>query len=254
MKSKPSPGQTEVLGVRFDRVTIDQALERVGQAIAERRFFHVVTPGPEFVMLARQNDRYRQLLRNADLSLTDGAGIVLAAKILGRPALRRITGNDLVDGVFRQSEQRGWRIACYGIRHPATASRIAESIRRQYPRVQLVMVESGWRHWRRLSDSLVGWKIRRSRADVVLVALGAPEQEFWIDRNHRRFGSTTVAIGIGGALDYFAGTIPRAPKFLRAVGLEWLIRLIIQPRRRWRRMVTAVIEFPAAVIREMVHA
>ncbi len=239
-----------ILGIPFDRVTLDGALERVADAIQTRRFCQIVTPGPEFLMRAQHDPQFRSVLQRAELSLPDGAGVVLAARMLGLPRLERVTGNDLLDAVLKQAAAERWRVFFFGSLRPGAVELAARRAVRRYPGVDIVGAESGFRGDARVPDAEVCRRIRRSRADVLFVALGAPEQELWIARHRHELGRVVVAAGIGGAIDYLSGVVRRAPPAVRAIGLEWFLRLLAQPRRRYRRIVTAVWEFPLAVLRE----
>lgn len=245
-----SAQRPRILDIPFDRVSRREVVARVEDAISAKSFCHIVTPGPEFLMLSRRHPAFRKVLTSAELSLPDGIGIVFAARALGISGIRRVTGNDLLHDVCRAAQQKRWRVFFYGSHREGAVARAAARAVRRYPGITIAGAESGFRHWLKVPDAVVCWRIRRAKPDILFVALGAPEQELWIARNRHRLGRVTVAAGIGGALDYLAGAIPRAPALVRLFGLEWLVRLLMQPRRRWWRIVTAVILFPAAVIRE----
>lgn len=248
MTSRPT-----ILDIPFDSADLVSVVQRVGSAIARRTFCHIVTPGPEFLMRARHDRIFRLVLQSAELSLPDGMGVVLAAKALHGKKLTRITGNDLVHGICTEAARQHWRVYLFGSLRPGSVTRAASAVVKKYPGLTIVGAESGFRHGTRISDAIACWRIRRAHADVLFVSFGAPEQDVWIARNKHRLGTVMVAAGIGGAIDYLAGTLPRAPRLVRRLGLEWLVRLALQPRRRWRRIVTAVVEFPCAVVRQKFH-
>jgi N-acetylglucosaminyldiphosphoundecaprenol N-acetyl-beta-D-mannosaminyltransferase len=242
-----------ILGIPFDPVTMEEAINRVAAAISKHIFCQIVTPGPEFIMRAQHDVAFAEVIRSAELSLPDGMGVVFAAKALGLPPLTRVTGNDLMDGIFDEAVKKNWRVYLYGTLREGAIARAAAAAVKKYPGLHIVGADSGFRRWLRVPDTVACWRIRRSKADVLFVALGAPAQDLWIARNRHRLGNVMVAAGIGGAIDYLSGALPRAPKLFQMLGLEWLVRLIMQPRRRWRRIVTAVIKFPAAVVREKIR-
>lgn len=200
-------------------------------------------------MAARHHARFQSILSRADLSLPDGFGLVLAARFLGLPRLARISGMDFLSAMLERAADQGWRIFFFGAQ-PGVAEQAVAKLLKRYPRLGVAGVESGWRHWLRLPDVYVCWRIRRARPDILLVALGAPQQELWIDANRQRLGSIRVAMGVGGAFDFWSGRIRRAPRLLQRLGLEWMWRLLQEPRRRGQRIVTAVVRFPLAVLRE----
>lgn len=243
------PARQTILGIPFDATSLAGAVERTLQAIDDRAVFHVVTPGPEFLMTSQHHQRFADVLRRADLSLPDGMGVIFASKILGQTGLRRVPGMDFLDGLLRAAASGGLEVFMYGAM-PGVAEAAAKRLTKQYAGLKIVGVESGFRGWIRVPESFVTWRIRRSRAAVLLVALGAPEQELWIDRNRYQLGSVRVAMGVGGAFDFWSGLVARAPKLMQRFGLEWAWRLLQQPHRRWRRIVTATWSFMIAVLNE----
>lgn len=241
--------RTIILGIPFDVVTLPQAVDRLARALEHETFCHAVTAGPEFLMMAKTNESFRDVLTRAELVVPDGIGVVLAAHLLGKDSLHRVTGMDLLRKLFQLASREGWRIFLYGAM-PGVAERVAARIAKEYRGASIVGVDSGFRRWFRIPDRVLCWKIRRSKADIVLVALGAPQQELWIDCHRHEFGNVRIAIGVGGAFDYLAGVVPYPLKVVRLLGMEWLWRLVRQPRLRWRRIIAAVVEFPLAVLRE----
>ncbi|MBI5405221.1 MAG: WecB/TagA/CpsF family glycosyltransferase [Candidatus Kerfeldbacteria bacterium] len=238
-----------ILGIPFDATSLADAVARTQAALGGRTVFHVVTPGPEFLMTSRHHQRFAEVLRQADLSLPDGMGVIVAAKILGQAGLRRIPGMDFLDGLLRAAVSGGVAVFLYGAM-PGVAEAAAKRLTKQYVGLKIAGIESGFRGWIRVPESFVAWRIRRSRAAVLLVALGAPEQELWIDRNRSQLGSVRVAMGVGGAFDFWSGQVARAPQLMQRLGLEWAWRLLQQPRQRWRRIVTATWSFMIAVLNE----
>ncbi len=200
-------------------------------------------------MAARHHLDFQSILSRADLSLPDGFGVVLAARFLGLPRLTRISGMDFLSAMLERAEHQGWQVFFFGAQ-PGVAEQAVVKLLKRYPRLPVAGTESGWRHWLRLPDAYVCWRIRRARPDILLVALGAPQQELWIDANRQRLGSVRVAMGVGGAFDFWSGRIRRAPRLVQRLGLEWLWRLLQEPRARWPRIMTAVFLFPLTMLRE----
>lgn len=241
--------RTSILGIPFDAVTRPAAVERVAGAIHGRQLFHVVTAGPEFVMAAKNNEQFRRVLQSADLSIPDGFGIILASRLLGRSRLQRVSGMDFLSALIQRAAVDGWGVFLFGA-SSGIAEQAAAYLLRQHPSLKVVGVDSGFRSGWRLPDKFITWRIRRSGAQLLLVALGAPKQEVWIDQHRRTLGRVRIAVGVGGAFDFWSGVISRSPRLLQQIGLEWLWRLFQEPRRRWPRIVTAIWRFPLAVLRE----
>lgn len=236
-----------ILGVKINALNLEQALEKVKIFINSNRTNLVVTPNPEFLLCARKNEPFKRILNAADLSLPDGAGLVWAARYLGLPRVTRLTGTDFVWQLTRYASENNLSIYLLGGER-GVAKKAAQSLMTQFPRLKIVGATSGYDQQSRMRDDakLVSL-INRARPDILLVALGAPNQELWISRNKDKFNSVRVAMGVGGAFDYLAKVVPRAPQFMRSAGLEWLFRLIIQPSRI-KRIYNAVIKFPIIII------
>lgn len=243
------PERPTILGIPFNVTTPESAVQQTIAALDGQKLFHVVTPGPEFLMASRHHARFADVLRRSDLSLPDGMGIVFASKILGHNGLRRIPGMSYLDGVLRAAAKHGTGIFLYGAM-PGVADAAARRLVQRWPSLKIAGVESGFRGWIRVPESFITWRIRRSGASILFVALGAPQQELWIDRHRDQLGSVRIAMGVGGAFDFWSGQIKRAPVVMQRLGLEWAWRFLQQPRQRWRRIITATWSFMIAVLQE----
>ncbi len=217
--------KTDVMGVAFDDLTMDQAVER-GLALATGEgYAYAVTPNPEIVMMARKDPDYARTLAGAGLTLADGIGVIYAAKLLGRPLKGRVPGVDFAGGLMAEMAKRGLKLFLLGAK-PGVAEQAAEHLTRQYPGLSVCGVHDGYFQ----EDAPVVAAVKDSGADVLFVCLGAPKQERWMARNGPATGAH-LAVGLGGALDVFAGAVKRAPETWQRLGLEWLYRLIKEPRR-----------------------
>ncbi len=221
-----------ILGVRVDDVTMEEALQRVEAMVVAGGAHQVVTVNPEFIMRAQEDGVFRQVLDEADLAIPDGQGLLLAARFLGQPLRERVAGSDMVPALAQRSARQGHRLYLLGAA-PGVAERAAAELARRYPGVQVVGTYAGSPAVSE-EDGIVA-RIQAARPDFLFVAYGAPAQDLWIHRNQPRL-QVPVAIGIGGTLDFIAGVRKRAPVWMRRWGLEWLFRLIQEPRR-WRRML-----------------
>lgn len=217
--------RTEILGVGFDDVTVKEAADRGGALLAQPGFHYVVTPNPELVNMARGDEDYRNILNGADLVLPDGIGVVYAAKILGRPLKGRCPGIDFGAALMEQMAADQKRLFLLGAK-PGVAVAAAQNLKERYPGLRLCGTHDGY-----FQDSApVAEEIRDSGADVVFVCLGAPKQERWMAEFGPRTGAR-LAVGMGGALDVFAGVVERAPESWQKRNLEWLYRLTREPKR-----------------------
>ena len=240
----------EVLGVRVDDVTYDEALSLLQGALAARAPSVVTTPNPEIVMLARRHPAFRAVLNRSALNIPDGIGLLFAARMVGRRLRQHVQGTDLVLRLAAINfspgsalEPRRWFLLGG---HGDVAARAAAALVRQFPSLTIAGAMPG--SPLESDDAEVCAAIRAAGpVDVLLVAYGAPKQELWLDRNLAALG-IPVGIGVGGVFNYLSGDAPRAPAWLRRLHLEWLHRLISQPWR-WRRQL-ALPQFAALVVVE----
>lgn len=235
-----------ILGVAVDNITEDQAMAWIADYIAAGRPHHVVTVNPEFVMAARRNPAFRRVLRAADLATPDGFGLLLAARLQGARFRGRVTGIELTERLAREAAQRGWRLFLLGAA-PGVAERAATALAARNPGLVIAGCYAG--SPRPADEPHIRALIARAQPDVLLVAYGHPQQDLWIARNQPLL-RVPVAIGVGGTFDELAGVVPRAPALLHRLGLKWVYRLYKQPWR-WRRIITAVPLFLAAVVADI---
>ncbi|MBU2613041.1 WecB/TagA/CpsF family glycosyltransferase [Patescibacteria group bacterium] len=204
----------------------------------------IVTANPEILLAAKREAGYWQTVRQADLRLVDGVGLQLAGRLAGASP-KRMTGVALAERLVALAAERGWNVALVG-GGGGVADTAAWKLRKRYPTLTIVAEQGG-----AVDDSGVGdavndetvHRLTLQTPDVLLVAFGHPKQEEWIRRNLDALPGVKVAVGIGGTFDYWTGTAAMAPTVIRRIGLEWLWRLIREPRR-WRRILDAVVVFP----------
>ena len=217
--------KTEVLGVAFDNVTMEQAAELGGAMLEENKFHYVVTPNPEFVLAAEKDEEFRKVLNAADLVIPDGIGVVYSAKILGTPLAERVPGIEFAGKMLEKLNELGGRLFLLGAK-PGVAEKAGANIVQQYPNIVLCGTQDGY--FKDEEDVIL--KVAAARPDLLFVCLGAPKQEKWMARWGQHTGAR-LAIGLGGALDVYAGNVERAPEAWQKAGLEWAYRLKKEPQR-----------------------
>ncbi len=266
------PQKIHIAGVNFDPVRYDQALDRIAALIQSGVQHYGVTPNPEMLLNASRDPEFRNILNGASLSVADGVGVLWAATFLqkasGLPAWlrllwlplslamvllaparlrqvlpQRVAGSDLLFGIAERSQNAGWRIFLLGAA-PGVAEAARQALLKKYPHANIAGSYAG-------SPKAQDWEAVRScihdaQPNVLLIAYGSPAQERWIAEHLAKLPSVRFAMGIGGAFDFAAGRIRRAPKAFQRLGLEWLWRLVLQPSR-WRRIVNATWRFAGLV-------
>jgi N-acetylglucosaminyldiphosphoundecaprenol N-acetyl-beta-D-mannosaminyltransferase len=216
-----------VLGVRVHRVSMQDTLRCIEGWIAERVPRMVITADANALVLAQQDSEFRALLQTADLVTPDGAGLIWAARRLGQPFPERVPGVELVAQLARLSHEQGYRLYFVGAA-PGVAQRAAEHLRETFPNAQIVGTQHGY--FQPHEEPAILAQIRATRPDVLLVGMGMPRQEKWIARHKDALG-VPVSVGVGGSFDVYAGVVKRAPRWMQRYGLEWLWRLMQDPRK-----------------------
>ena len=217
-----------IFGVRVDEMGMAEALRRVEEAPGDGPFL-VVSINPEILMHARQDPAYRAALNRASLNIPDGVGVLVAARFHRRPLPERVPGIDLAQAFLARGRRR---VFLYG-GLPGVAEAAARYLSSLNPKLEVVGVAHGFQDGE--GDRRVREEIRARAPDVLLVGLGFPKQELWLDR-HRPELPVRVAMAVGGSFDIWSGRKRRAPPFVRRLGFEWAYRLITEPRRV-RRML-----------------
>ncbi len=222
-----------MLGLPVDAITYDDLLATIGEWIdSPGRARQICTTNPEFMIMAQDDSHFRGILRQADLCVADGVGLLWAAKRQGNPLPGRVTGSDGVPIIAQEAAKRGWKLFLLGA-GPGIAEQTAEILVERYPGLQIVGTHGG--SPAASEEDAIVRRVNASGADILFVAYGAPNQDKWIARNVPRL-HVSVAMGVGGTFDFIAGVVPRAPEWMRHMGIEWLFRLIRQPWRI-RRML-----------------
>ncbi len=221
-----------ILGIPVHDITYAETLDWFAEAIAADAARQVCTVNPEFVMRAQYDKEFRRVLSEADLCLPDGQGLLWAARARRKPLRERVAGSTLTWRIAARAAESGWRLYLLGAAE-GVAERAAEILAAHYPRLNVVGTYSGSPQPEEAARIIA--RVREAQPDILFVAYGAPQQDFWIAR-HLAELSVPVMMGVGGSLDFVTGTAVRAPEWLQRLGLEWLHRLIIDPWR-WRRML-----------------
>ena len=230
----------ELFGIPLDRIDNEQALEKINQLIENRKPSYLITPDTLAMLKARKDKQYFQITREADLVTPDGAGILWATSMLKKPLIERITGIDLINKICQLAIDKNYRIYLLGAK-PGVVSKAKENIEKRYPEIQIVGYHHGYlqdNSTKKMnsndrsvsSERAIIRDIRNKKPDLLLVGMGVPKQEKWITKNLHEL-NVPLSIGVGGSFDVLSGRIPRAPLWMQNHGMEWLYRLMIEPKR-----------------------
>lgn len=241
-----------LLGVPIDNLTLEEAIDQIDCFIQEGRttgrYHQIVTVNADFVAKAGNDPELRYLLQEADLATADGMPLVWAARLLNVPLKERVTGADIVPSLAARAAQKGYSLYLFGAA-PGVAKKAGEILQQRNPGLTIAGVASPPIASILEQDLTVLEDIANARPDILMVALGNPKQEKWIGMYGRQL-KVPVMIGVGGSLDFLAGQVKRAPQWMQKTGLEWLFRLIQEPRRLWRRYVIDLITFSGFFVRQ----
>jgi len=220
----------QVMTITFDNITMEEAVGTAMGHIAARSRCRVVTPNAEFALEAKKNPRFLKILNDSQLVLADGISVVLASKIIGDPMQGRVTGVGFAQALAAAMAQEGKSLFLLGAK-PGVAEIAAQKLQDTYPGLKIAGSHDGYFK----EEGPVVEAINAAKPDALLVCLGAPKQEYFME-DHDCELEVPVMAGLGGSMDVLAGNVQRAPEFYQKHGLEWLYRLVKEPQR-WRRMI-----------------
>ena len=218
----------KILDIGFDRTTLCEASERIFTAIQNKGDvpFTVVTPNPIMVMTAREGKELFSALSSTDLSLADGIGIISAANRLGTPLPERVTGIDTGYDVLKKLAEIGGSVYLLGAKL-GVAEKATEKLTEKLPGLRVVSTHHGYFD----SEKEIITNIKEKKPDLLIVCLGSPRQEIWVYENKEMLSGVGAIMCLGGALDVWAGNVKRAPTLFIKLRLEWLWRMICEPKR-----------------------
>jgi len=219
--------KVSVMGVHFDNYTLSEFIEQALKCIDGGQRCIVVTPNAEIGLECRNDPKLLDIVNSSDLVLPDGISIKMAAKIIGAPITQKAAGIEFSEGVCAALAKREGSVYLCGAK-PGVADTAADKLQQKYPGLKIAGTRNGYFKPEDESDIIKG--INEAKPDLLLVCLGAPKQEFFIDKYKEELPAC-IMVGAGGSIDVFAGTAKRAPKIFIKLGLEWFYRLCKEPKR-----------------------
>lgn len=222
----------EILGCRLDPIDADAATDAIFGFVREKAGAQVVTLGTEMVVYAQSDARFRDVVNACALSLCDTVGLLTVARKRGATLTQRVTGVELIEHLCARAAKEGASVYLFGAAD-GVAAEAAGTLQARYPGLRVAGTRSGF--FTPEESASIAESIRASGADLLFVGLGSPRQEFWLADNLNATGAG-AGIGVGGSFDVIAGRVDRAPEVWRKLNLEWLYRLVKEPKR-WRRQL-----------------
>lgn len=220
--------KVNVLGIKIDKITINEASDKIISFIrSEKNGHYVFTPNSEMIMAGYRDENLKNILNSADILSADGIGVVYASKILKNPINERCAGFDIACSLLEKMNREKSSLYLFGSKQEVIEA-AKENILQKHPDINICGIANGYFDEKREKEIIN--EINEKKPDVVFVCLGVPKQEKWIYKNAKSL-NTKVLMGLGGSLDVFAGKVKRAPVIYQKLGIEWLYRLCKEPKR-----------------------
>jgi N-acetylglucosaminyldiphosphoundecaprenol N-acetyl-beta-D-mannosaminyltransferase len=248
-RAVPDPPRVAVLGVHVSAVDPDLALETITSWVEAGARSYVCVTGVHGVMESQRDAALTEVHNRSGLTVPDGMPLVWCCQRAGLTGTRRVYGPDLMLTVLERAAERGWSSYFYG-GADGVPELLAESLAERFPGLRVAGAFSPpFRPLTEAEDADVVQRIQDSGADLVWVGLSTPKQERWMAAHRARLDAP-VLLGVGAAFDFHTGRVRQAPSWMQRRGLEWLFRLLVEPRRLWRRYLSNNPRFVAAIARQ----
>ena len=242
--------EINILGIEIDNISYGEALARICELIKTGEVVYVVAPNVDHVIKLQSDAEFRRIYENASLVLADGMPLLWAARFLGTPLKGKISGSDLFPELCAFAAEKGYKLFFLGGR-PGAALKAAEVLRAKHPGIQIVGIYSppfGFENDVAENRKIIQM-IRDAKPDILFVGLGAPKQEKWIFSHYKEL-NVPISIGIGVSFEFVSGMVRRAPLWMQRIGLEWFWRLMMEPRRLWKRYLVDDMKFLYLVLKQ----
>lgn len=239
--------QVSFLNVRFNRLSFEAAVQDLLPRIMGRRISRIYYANAHTMVTAEKCPALTTALNRCDLLLADGSGVLWGSRLLGNPLTYNLNGTDLTPALCKLGASEGLSVYFLGAK-PGIAEFAASKLAESYPGLKIAGVQDGY--FKDSETDIVLEKIRKARPHLLLVAMGVPRQEIWIDLHANRLPDI-ACMGVGGLFDFMAEQVPRAPLAVRQCGFEWAWRLLMEPRRLWRRYTIGNLVFCGLILRHV---
>jgi N-acetylglucosaminyldiphosphoundecaprenol N-acetyl-beta-D-mannosaminyltransferase len=247
VSTHPTSNRASVLGCEIDRLDMQQTLDACKRAIASGEYLQHMAINAAKLVAYQDDPRLREIVRECGLVNADGQAVVWASRILGDPLPARVAGVDLMQELLSLAAQEGYGVYILGAR-AEVLGRAIDQIRTMHPRLRIAGYRDGY--FEDAEADAVARSIRSSEAQILFVAISSPRKEYFLGAHGPTLGVPLV-MGVGGSIDVIAGVTTRAPALMQRLGLEWLYRLLQEPRRLASRYISTNVRFVALVLREV---
>ncbi len=238
--------QYPLFGVPIDVLSVDGTLDLIDRVIGNRDTLHIGVVNAAKLVNMRRDELLRESVLESDIILADGMAVVWALRILGKRLPGRVPGIDLMFGMLKRGQSRGYRVYCLGASEEVVSTVVAR-IESDFPGVEVAGYRNGY--FKPEDEAEIVENIKASRADMLFVAISPPKKEQFMGRWAKEM-NIPVCHGVGGSFDVMAGKVRRAPELWQKMGMEWLYRVVQEPRRMWRRYLVTNTLFGWMLIRE----
>jgi N-acetylglucosaminyldiphosphoundecaprenol N-acetyl-beta-D-mannosaminyltransferase len=241
-----SPETVTLFGITVNNLTMEETVDRIEAMIGDGAIHQHVVVNVDKIVKMESNPALRAAVLDCDLINADGQPVIWVSSLVQAPLKERVTGIDLFDALIARCAERGRRPYLVGARQEVVEKTV-EELKKKYPKLQL----AGWRdgYWSAEEEARVVQEIKAARPDVLCMAVGSPKQELFLNKWKKEM-QVPFVMGVGGSFDVTAGVLKRAPLWMQDSGLEWLFRLVQEPRRLWRRYLVEDMAFFRLVWRE----
>ena len=236
--------RTEICGVGIDNFSLIEVIQKItDHVLSGGAPSYIVTPNAAHIVELQKDKLFRKVYHEAFLSVPDGVSLLWAARILGQHLKMRVNGTDLLEKLCENSIKNRFRFFFLGGR-PGAAKKAQKILQLRNKNLNIVGTYCPPYGFENVSSELIkiNYRIKEAAPEILFVGLGAPKQELWIYRNYIKL-NIPVSIGIGVSFELISGMVPRAPVFMQKNGLEWLFRLLVEPKRLWKRYILGNAKF-----------
>lgn len=239
----------ELLNTSIDVLSMDETVSLVEEYVKRKEPLHLIGVNADKINEINRNEDMKQIVNSCGIINADGASVVLAGRFLNRPLPERVAGIDLMDRLVQLSAEKGYRVYLLGAKYEVV-NKTAEVLQKKYPLLVICGVHDGY--FKREEWPAVSEELKRLHPDFVFVGITSPLKEYLVEYLQND-GNDAVFMGVGGSFDVISGNIPRAPEWMQKANLEWLFRMVQEPKRLFRRYLVGNTEFILSVLKEKIR-